>query len=90
MIIFLDDYRRSRATGVAERISYLDRSSYEEAMLSANWTKAELLMQLLNVSWNQAMRIISLTSDKRGQELSPQQLLEDFSDMDVDVFVDRA
>lgn len=90
MIIFLDDYRKSKATCVAERISYLDRSSYEEAMLSANWSKAEQLMQLLNVSWNQAMRIISLTSDKRGQELSPQQLLKDFSDMDVDVFVDCA
>jgi hypothetical protein len=90
MIIFLDDYRRSRATGVAERISYLDRSSYEEALLSANWTKAEQLMQLLNVSWSQAIRMISLTSDRRGRELSPQQLLEHFPDMDVDVFVDRA
>lgn len=90
MIIFLDDYRKSKATRAAGRISYLDRSSYEEAMQSANWTKAELLMQLLNVSWSQAIRMISLTSDKRGRELSPQQLLNDYSDMDVDIYADRA
>ena len=88
MIIFLEDYRKSRATCAAERFSYLDRSSYEEARQSANWTKAELLMQLLNVSWSQAIRMINLTSDKRGRELSPQQLLDDSSD--VDIFADRA
>lgn len=86
MIIFLDDYRKSNATCAAERSSYLDRSSYDEEMLSAHWAKAERLMQSLNVSWNQAIRIINLTSDKRRQELSPQ-LPEDFSG--VDVFLDR-
>ncbi len=88
MIIFLDDYRKSKATRAAERFSYLDRSSYEEARQSANWTKAELLMQLLNVSWSQAIRMINLTSDKRGLQLSPHQLLDDCSD--VDIFADRA
>lgn len=70
MIISLNEYRKSKAACVAERISYLDRSSYEEAMLSAKWTKAELLMQLLNVSWNQAIRIISVSRNKRVRELS--------------------
>ena len=72
MIVSLDEYRKSKATCVAERSSYLDRSTYEEAMLSAKWTKAELLMQLLDVSWNEAIRIISVSRNKRGQELSSQ------------------
>lgn len=88
MIIFLDDYRKSKAPRAADRFSYLDRSSLEEARQSANWTKAELLMQLLNVSWSQAIRMINLTSDKKGRELSPQQLLDDCPD--VDIFADRA
>lgn len=90
MIIFLDDYRKSRASYAAERFSYLDRTSYEEARQSANWTKAELLMQLLDVSWSEAIRMISLTSEKRKRESNSQALLEDYSDMDVDIFVGRA
>jgi len=68
MIVSLDEYRKSKATRVAERISYLDRSSHEEAILSAKWTKAELLMQLLDVSWNDAIRIISLSRNERVHE----------------------
>ena len=71
-----------------ERINYLDRSSYDEEILSARWAKAERLMQSLNVNWNQAIRIINLTSDRRRQELSPQ-LPDDFTGVDIDAFLDR-
>lgn len=72
MIVSLDEYRKSKMTRVAKRISYLDRSSYEEAKLSAKWTRAELLMQLLDVSWTEAIRIISVSRNKRARELSAQ------------------
>jgi hypothetical protein len=68
MIISLDDHRKTKAACVAESIGYLDRSSHEEAMLSAKWTKAELLMQLLDVSWNEAIRIIGVSRNKRVRE----------------------
>ncbi len=91
MIIFLDNYRKSRATHGAQRVGYLDRSSYDEAMLSANWTQAEQLMQLLNVSWSEAIRIISLTKNKKRRALAlPQALPEDFSSADVGGVTDRA
>jgi hypothetical protein len=87
MIIFLDSCRKSKAKCVAQRIGYLERSSYEEAMLSASWAKAEQLMQLLNVSWSQAIRIVNLASNSRGRKLSSlQQMLEDFSDAGVGGF----
>ena len=72
MIVSLDKYRKSKATRITERSGYLDRSTYEEAMLSAKWARAEDLMQLLDVSWNEAIRMISVSHNKRGRELSSQ------------------
>ena len=88
MIIILDDYRKSNATCAMERSSYLDRSSYEEEILSARWAKTERLMQALNVSWNQAIRIIDLTIDRRNWEPSAQ-FPEKFTDVDADGLLDR-
>lgn len=91
MIIFLDNYRKSRATRVAQRIGYLDRSSHDEAILSANWTKAEQLMQLLDVSWSEAIRMIGQTNNRKRRKLAPpQDRLEDFSNADVGGVADRA
>jgi len=78
MIVFLDKYRNLKVARVAkrgirlERSRYLDRSSYEEAMLSDRWTQAERLMQMLDVSWNEANRIIGQSRDKRVRGLSAQ------------------
>lgn len=71
MIVSLDEYRKSKETRVAGRSGYLDRSTHEEAMLSAKWASAEVLMQLLDVSWNEAIRIVSV-SHNRGRKLSSQ------------------
>jgi hypothetical protein len=88
MIVILDDYRKSNATCAMGRSRYLDRSSYEEEILSARWAETERLMQTFNVSWNQAMRIIDLTSD-RGRWEPSARFPETFTDVDVGGLWDR-
>lgn len=65
MIIFLKDYRKIIAPRGAKRAGYLERSSLEEDIRSAQWTRVEQLMQSLNISWGQARRLITHSSDQR-------------------------
>ena len=66
MVIFLKNYRKAITPRSVKRPGYIDRSSLEEDMRSAQWAHVEQLMQSLNTTWGQASRLITRTPDQHS------------------------
>lgn len=64
MVIFLKNYLTVTKLRPAKRPGYINRTSLEEDMRSAQWARVEHLMQALNITWGQARRLITRAPDR--------------------------